>query len=194
MASRASRFLALGAASGAVAAAATFIPLGDTAAPVVFGRCLGLKMMSSCNGVALAVYLFPGLIFGVLFAEALRRRGQMIPRRAVVFVLASGIGNALAVFVCVALFDWASSRIDAAELAMAISGAVAGGVGGGLLTAVTGRLFPSVSVGLPIAAAAGLGVVVVAVTELEQAGVFVFYIIWQAGYAAALAASLPAEA
>jgi hypothetical protein len=188
------RFLALGAASGTLAAAATFIPLGGVAAPVVFGHCLGLSMAQSCNGTEASIYLFPGLIFGILFGGLLSRQRRIGAGQTVVFVLSSAIANAIAVFVCLAFADPLSDRIAIPDLGIAVSGAIAGAVGGGLLVAATRLLIPGATIGLPIAVASALGIVVTAVMELDRAGVFLFYIVWQAGYAASLAASLPAKA
>ena len=56
-------FLLVGAASGILAAAATFFQLGDIAAPWLFGRCFGLQVLSSCNGIDGAFYLFPRVAF-----------------------------------------------------------------------------------------------------------------------------------
>jgi hypothetical protein len=187
------RFLALGAASGALAAAATFIPLGDVAAPVVFGHCLGLSVAGSCNGTEASIYLFPGLIFGIFFGGMLFRQGRIGAGQTVVFVLSSAIANAIAVFVCLAFVDPLGDKIAILDLGIAISGVIAGAVGGGVLVTATRLLIPGATIGLPIAIASALGIVVTAVTELDRAGVFLFYIVWQAGYAASMAASLPAK-
>jgi hypothetical protein len=186
--------LALGAVSGALSAAATFIPLGRVAAPVVFGRCLGLGVVNGCNGIDLSYYLFPGLIFGTLFAAMLYRRRQIGGRPAAVFVVASTVANAIAVFVCLALVDPLQNSLITSDLGIAISGGLAGAIGGGLLAEVRGRLFPGASLVRPVIAGSVLGLGVVALAELEAPGVFLFYIVWQAGYAAALSASLPVEA
>jgi hypothetical protein len=186
--------LTLGVASGALSAAASFIPLGRAPAPTVFGRCLGLGVVNGCNGIDLAYYLFPGLIFGVAFAGMLKRRRNIAGGQAAAFVLASGAANATAVFVCLALVDPLQNALITSDLGIAICGAIAGAIGGGLLAEAMRRLFPGASLGASVAAGAVLGLGVLAMTSLEQPGVFLFYIVWQAGYAVALAASLPAGA
>lgn len=184
------RFLALGAASGALSAAATFIRLGDVASPLVLGRCLGFGGLNTCNGIDASFYLFPGLIFGVGLAGLLYRQGRLKLTHAVVIVVASTIANAVAVFVCVALIDPLGEHIEIADLNIAIAGVVAGGVGGALLTAAIRALLPGVLAARSIVIASGLGAVVVAMVELDSAGAFLFYIAWQAGYAAVLGAAV----
>jgi hypothetical protein len=186
--------LAPGAASGALSAAASFIPLGRAPAPTMFGRCLGLGIVNGCNGIDFAYYLFPGLIFGAAFAGMLKRHRKATGGQVAAFVLASGAANATAVFVCLALVDPLQDTLITSDLGIAICGAIAGAIGGGLLAVATRRLFPGASLARPVAAGAMLGLAVLAMTSLEAPGVFLFYIVWQAGYAAALASSLPAGA
>jgi hypothetical protein len=187
-------FLLVGAASGILAAAAaTFFQLGDIAAPWLFGRCFGLQVLSSCNGIDGAFYLFPGLVFGIVFAGVERWRGRFDGGIGSGFVIAALIGNALAVFVCVALSDPFSSAIDIAtfDLPIALAGGIAGAVGGAVLAGATALFVPGTDPRPAIAVGAGLGLFVPLVTEWQVAGVFVFYIAWQAGVAAALGATLP---
>jgi len=187
-------FLLVGAASGILAAAATFWSLGDIAAPRLFGHCFGLQITSSCSGVDGSVYLFPGLVFGIVFAGVERWRGRFDPGVGTGFVIASVIGNALAVFICVALIDPLSSAIEIAtfDLPVAFAGGISGAIGGAVLAGATAMFVPGTDPRPPIAVAAGIGLFVPIVTEWQTAGVFAFYIAWQAGFAAVLAANLPA--
>ena len=187
-------FLLVGAASGVLAAGSTFYSLGDVGAPHLFGRCLGLQVANNCNGIDGAFYLFPGLIFGIVFAGVQRWRGRFDGGVGSGFVIASLMANALAVFVCVALLDPLSSAIDIAtfDLPVALAGGIAGAVGGTVLAGAASLFVPGTDPRPPIAVAAGLGLLVPLVTEWEAAGVFVFYTVWQAGFAAALGANLPA--
>jgi hypothetical protein len=186
-------FLLVGAASGIVAVVATFWSLGDVAAPWLLGRCLGFQVAGKCSGIDGAFYLFPGLIFGIVFAGVERWRGRFDPGVGTGFVIASLIANALAVFVCVALSDPLSSAIDIAtfDLPLALAGGIAGAAGGAVLAGATAIFVPGTDPRPAIAVAAGIGLFVPITTEWEAAGLFVFYIAWQAGFAAALGASLP---
>jgi len=150
--------------------------------------------VNGCNGIDVSYYLFPGLIFGALFAGTLHRQRQIGGRPVAVFALASTVANAIAVFVCLALVDPLQNSLITSDLGIAISGAVAGAIGGGLLAEAARRVFPGASLARPVIAGSVLGLGVVALAELEAPGVFLFYIVWQAGYAAALTASLPVEA
>lgn len=186
-------YLLVGAGSGIIAAAATFFPLGDVAAPWLLGRCFGLQVVNGCNGIDGAFYLFPGLVFGIVFAGVERWRGRFDGGVGSGFVIASLIGNALAVFVCVGLADPLSSAIDIRtfDLPIALAGGIAGAIGGTILAGATAMFVPGTDPRPSIAISAGIGLFVPIVTEWEAVGVFVFYIAWQAGVAAALGASLP---
>jgi hypothetical protein len=190
-------FLGLGALSGLLSAAIiVFWHLGDVSAPEVAGYCFGLRESGRCKGIDTTFYLFPGTIFGVLFAALRSRRDWIGLRRFVAFICASGIANAVAVSVCVWLTDRLGDalNIDFLDLPMAIAGAVAGAAGGALLGGAAVIVFPGFRLRRSVIAASALGLLVPLVVTWEIAGVFLFYTIWQAGYAATLASSLPAEA
>ena len=183
-------FLALGAASGALAAAATLYPLGDVAAPVLFGMCFGMGGPGGhCGGIGGSFYLFPGLIFGVSFGAAQWWLGRFDAARALAFAAASGVANAVAVFLCIWLFDVFGNLIglDLVDLPLALAGAIAGAAGTALAGGATALLVAGAGVRRSIAAGAALGLLVPLVIEGEIIGDFVFYICWQAGYALALA-------
>jgi hypothetical protein len=79
-------------------------------------------------------------------------------------------------------------------LDLALGGAIAGAAGGGLLGMVEGSLDRVVRVRLQIGIASGLGLLTPLVIFADDpAGLYAFYILWQGGYAAAVAASLPDE-
>jgi len=189
------RYLLLGALTGALAAATTIFPLADIAAPRVFGYCLGIGGPGEkCAGISATFYVFPGLFFGIGFAAAQLWRGGFDPGRAALFVPASGIANAVAVFVCVSLIDPLSDLIQVQflDLPLALSGAIAGLAGGALLSGGAALLAGGAGTRTSIAAGAVLGLAVPLLTEFDIAGSFAFYILWQAGYAAALGADLSA--
>lgn len=196
MSPREAGFLGIGAASGLLAGGSTMVQLGDVGAPDVFGACFGFSVGSYCRGIDLSFYLFPGLIFGIFFAGARLAYRQMDFARAALFVLASGIANAVAAFVCVSMFNLIGQAVDLdiLDLPLALAGASAGAAGGVLLGGAARMLFPGSRTLWPIAAAAALGLLVPVMTEIEIVGVFIFYIAWQGIYAAVLAAGLPASA
>jgi hypothetical protein len=189
-------FLGLGALSGLLSAATTvFYHLGDVAAPELFGYCLGMRVSSRCEGVDGTVYVFPGLIFGALFAALRVRRGWNDPGRVIAFIGVSGVANAIAVFLCVWLTDLLGDALDISflNLPMALAGAIAGAAGGGLLSGTAKLLFPEITPRRSIIAAAALGLLVPLVLVWEIVGVFIFYLVWQGGYAVALASSRPPQ-
>ncbi|HEV2187967.1 MAG TPA: hypothetical protein VGR70_12210, partial [Stellaceae bacterium] len=79
------------------------------------------------------------------------------------------------------------------DLPMAIAGAIAGAIGGALLGGVAATLFPGFRLRRSIIVAAVLGLLVPLVLVWEIVGVFIFYSVWQGGYAVALAMSLPPQ-
>jgi hypothetical protein len=196
MSPREVRFLGIGAASGLLSAGSTMVQLGDVGAPDLFGACLGFSVGGYCRGIDLSFYLFPGLVFGILFAGAQLAYRRMDFARSAAFVLASGIANAIAVFICVTMFNLIGEAVnlDILDLPLAIAGAIAGAAGGALLGGAVRRLFPGSHAHWPIAAASALGLLTPVMPEIDVVGVFIFYIAWQGIYAAVLAASLPAGA
>ena len=203
-------FFGLGAVSGLFSAAIiVFWHIGDVSAPQIAGYCFGLRISSRCDGVDATFYLFPGALFGILFAALWSRRGGIGLGRFIAFTGASAIANAVAVFVCVWLTDRLSAAMDIGfldlpaaiagvisflNLPTAIAGAIAGAAGGVLLGGAAAALFPGLRLRRSIIAASSLGLLVPLVLIWEIVGVFVFFIVWQAGYAAALASSLPDDA
>jgi hypothetical protein len=188
-------YLALGAVAGAVSAAAVFLPLGDAPAPKVLGYCFGIDYpIPRCDGIEVSFYLLPGLIFGIAFAGSEAWHGRLSPTRAIAFLVASGVGNAVATALCVGLTVPISAwlAIDG-DIPVALAGAISGAIGGGL-PRVVAKLVCSARVWRSVAAAACLGLLVPLVPEWPVGGRFVFYIVWQAGYAAALGVGWPREA
>jgi hypothetical protein len=186
---------AFGAFSGTVSAAAVFLPLGDVPAPKVLGYCFGIDYPSPrCDGIDASFYLWPGLIFGITFAGSAAWRGRLSPARAIAFVVAAVIGNAVATMLCVGLTVPLSSLLETdSDIPAALTGAMSGAIGGGLLSVVA-KLVCRARVWRSVVAAACLGLLVPLVLEWPVAGSFAFYILWQAGYAAALGVGWPREA
>jgi hypothetical protein len=72
-------------------------------------------------------------------------------------------------------------------MVLALAGVIAGAVGGGLLGSITACLISVRERLWPLAVGAALGLLVPVAVEWDAFGIFVFYILWQGGYAAALA-------
>ena len=185
------RYVLLGAAGGALAGLSTLYPLGNLPAPTLFGQCFGLDISNRCEGIDAAFYLFPGLIFGVLFAAAQLWRGLFDARRVVTFALVSGVGNAVATLLCIGLFSWLSLalNIDFLDLPLALGGAIAGAAGSAIVIGAMRFLAIETRPVAPIVIGTALGLLVPLVTEFHVAGDLAFYIVWQGGFAASLAAS-----
>ena len=125
-----------------------------------------------------------GLVFGIKFGAVLRHLGLATPRAAVLYALASTLSYFLAVNLALHLVD----RLEAIWQV----GLIAGLVGAACLTALAAWLLPFARrigpCALMLAAGCGLG----AVLEFPLRGDggfvnwFVFYGVWQAGYAAAM--------
>jgi hypothetical protein len=80
-----------------------------------------------------------------------------------------------------------------AEWAAIVLAAIVGGaLGSGILTGATRFLVPGTRLLAPTAVGAGLSATVLPLLDAEPLGRFVFHMIWQTGYAAALATALPA--
>jgi hypothetical protein len=188
-------FAVFGALSGAIAAACTLYQIGEFHGIAIGGYCFGLQATSSstCGGIDGAVYIFPGLAFGLVFGPLLYFCRRLSPAGAVAYALAAFAANAVAVSICISVMHPVDDLLpfDNLILDIAISGVIAGAVGGGLLGAALAAFNSAARRALPIAVAAGLGVLAPAAIMFDQPGVFAFFIIWQSGYAAAVAASLP---
>jgi len=188
-------FAVFGALTGAVAAVCTFYQIGEFSGIAIGGYCFGLQPTpsSTCGGIDGAIYIFPGLVFGIVFGPLLYFSERLSAAGALVYVVAAFVANVVAVSVCISLMHPVDDLLpfDNLTLDVAISGIIAGAAGGGLLGAALAALNPAVKPALPIAVAAGLGVLTPFVIMFDGPGIFAFFIIWQSGYAAAVAASLP---
>ena len=188
-------FAVFGALTGAVAAVCTFHQIGEFYGIAIGGYCFGLQPepSSACGGIDGAVYIFPGLVFGLVFGPLLHFCRHLSAAGAAAYVLAAFAANVVAVALCISLMHPVDDLLpfDNLVVDIAISGVIAGAVGGGLLGAAVAALNSKVRRKLPIAVAAGLGAVTPVLIMFDRLGVFAFFIAWQSGYAAAVAASLP---
>jgi hypothetical protein len=130
-----------------------------------------------------SLYVVPGLVFGVAIGVALWHRRWLGPERSVAYLVAASLANAAAVFA--ARYTWDLGGV------LVITGIIAGAVGAGLLTGMIAVLLSIARWPLPIAAGALLGALL-PLTEQGPIAFFIFYIVWQGGFAAAVAATLPA--
>lgn len=180
----------IGALTGALSASTVYLLDVDFPGIVIFGGCIGLVTSGSCDGLKLGTYLGPGLVFGLVFGFVLRRSGRLGWAGAGGFALASLIANGLAVMIAVNTYQFLHPLLGRAEFAAeALAGLVAGAIGGGVLGRVTAALIPGLRWYRLLAAGAGLGLLLpLALDEtLGPPGLYAFYVLWQGGYAAALA-------
>ncbi len=163
----------LGAVTGALAAAGVlYLRLGDLP-----GGWLSAEF-----------YLYPGLIFGLAFGILFWAQGRLKPASAVAFALAATVSNALAVVTWTAIDEPIASLLhaeDTGDMMFAVTGVIAGAVGGGLLGYCAARLLRVAGWPRLLAAGAALGLLLPLVQS--KPGFFAFYILWQAGYAATMA-------
>lgn len=138
-----------------------------------------------------SLYVLPGFVFGLAFGTLLHRQRLLRLGRAALYGIAATLANAAAVLTAMQSLDAVEAIVGGTRLALAVSGGVAGAVGGGLLAAAA--VPPLGIAGWPrlVAAGALLGTLLPLLIEGREIGTFAFYMLWQAGYAAALAATLP---
>ncbi len=171
------RFALLGASSGAIATGLLMVLPQRWKIEIA-----DVLWLSSLSVVA-------GLVFGIIFGAVLRYLGLATPRAAVLYALASTLSYFLAVNLALHLVD----RLEAIWQV----GLIAGVVGAACLTALAAWLLPFARRIGPCALMLAAGCLLGAVLEFPLRGNggfadwFVFYAIWQAGYAAAFATALP---
>jgi hypothetical protein len=137
-----------------------------------------------------SLYVVPGLVFGIAFAMALWQRWRLPPARAIAYLAAVSLANAAAVFTGIFILDEVATIVDKGA-STAITGVIAGAIGAGLATGAAALLMSITRWPWPIAVGAILGGTLPIFVDGPDGGVFVFYIIWQAGFAAATVATLP---
>jgi hypothetical protein len=137
-----------------------------------------------------SLYVVPGLVFGIAFAMALWQRWRLPPARAIAYLVAVSLANAAAVFTGIFILDEVATIVGKGA-STAITGVIAGAIGAGLATGAAGLLMSITRWPWPIAVGAILGGTLPIFVDGPDGGVFVFYIIWQAGFAAATVATLP---
>jgi hypothetical protein len=138
-----------------------------------------------------SLYVVPGLVFGIAVAFALWRRWRLPAARAVAYVAAVSLANAAAVFLALRITDEVAKVVGGKDAGYAVTGIIAGAVGAGLATAATAWLAPITRWPSPIAVGAILGALLPIFIDGPDSGIFVFYIVWQGGFAATTAATLP---
>ena len=138
------------------------------------------------------LYVAPGLVFGVIFGAVLWHRRVLAAVRAVIYALTAALAHAAAVVTALQLFEPLRHLLGGGDDPGLIAcGVIAGAVGGGLLGVVTLWLAPVRGWALIAATGALLGALLPVAVDVDALGPFIFYMIWQGGYAATLALTLP---
>jgi hypothetical protein len=197
---RLAAFALCGVGTGAVTAAVcTVAKVGEVEPFAISGYCLGVQVSGAgvmqggaCTGIDGAFYLFPGLVFGIAFGPLLRRRSHLSGSGAIGYALAAVVANAVAVTVCVSAVHPLNDLLpfDNPVLDLAVAGIIAGAVGGGLLGMILRALNRGGSLRPGIMLGGALGMLAPLIIMFDATGGFAFYMIWQGGYAAAVAAGL----
>jgi hypothetical protein len=161
----------------------------------LFGALAGALSAATVSLAAdLLIYFGPGFIFGAVFAPLLVRRKQMPPLRAIAWLACSALAYTIAVMCVLVLIRRLEDLLAMRETsAIALSGLAAGTLGGGLLAVATRLLIADTRWLIPTAVGAVLGLALLLLDEPMSFGTFAFYIIWQGGYAVALALALPSR-
>ena len=180
----------LGAVTGVLGALGMMAGGGFGAAPgfALFGACVGLLAMGKCEGLDLALYVFPGLTFGLAFAGGFVWRGRLRMGEAVVFWAGTMMAHAVAITATLTAQNVVVA-IGPGTISLAVSGAIGGALGGGMVAAMARHLL-AIAHWRRLAAAGSLLGLLLPVID-TSAGLFVFYALWQAGYAATLTILLP---
>ena len=174
------RFAGLGALSGAIATGLLMVLPENW--KLEFGDLLSLSPLS----------IVAGLTFGLIFGAFLRYLGMATARIAAIYAAASTLSYLVAV-------NLAFHLVDTVE-APWLLGAIAGFAGAACLTAAAMGLFPFARRSGPVALMVVAGGILGTLHEMPTrsgSGILdwlVFFVPWQAGYAAAFATALPAAA
>jgi len=174
----------LGALSGAIATVAIFIPLW-------LGINKSLELSFNAGGFDILfspMSLVPGLVFGLIVGNALRREGLASGWGYAIYIAAAGLSYFLAVQLTLNVL------VDLLENIILV-GVAAGAFGAALLTAATAALIPDFRRPMPLIAMILAGAVLGAALYLAIAGNhflgwLLLFAPWQAGYAAAMATAL----
>lgn len=162
------RFAGLGGVTGAIAAA--------------FWIAVGFHWLT--------LYVVPGLAFGLVFGALLHRQRLLRAGRAALYIIAATVANAGAVLIALRSFNAVEAMVGS-QLALMVSGAIAGAAGGAILAAAAVPPLRTVQALWLAVVGALLGALLPMLMEGREIGTVAFYMIWHAGYATALAALLP---
>ncbi len=181
---RIAQFALVGAFAGGLSAGSIFVPTVTIPGINLLGTCIGIYFFAGCQGVDLGWYIFPGLIFGLSFAVFLSGSGVLRARSAAIFAAAATGSYALAVMSALAVYDGLRSSEERVGI-LAVAGVTAGAIGGGILARIAAPLFQFP--GWPRLMAVGAGLGLLLSLWASSIGSFLFFPLWQAGYAGALA-------
>lgn len=137
-----------------------------------------------------AFYIAPGLVFGLIVGGALWRDRLLPGVRWLGYAVAAGMANAVAVLLAVRGVDPVLRLVGNEHVAVALIGLVAGAVGGGLLGVASRWLIGARRWGWAAGVGGLFGVLLPVLVEGGALGALAFYVLWQAGYAAVIPATL----
>ncbi len=210
------QFFLLGAVLGSLSA---FVYALRYFVPTAFAKggpldiCFGDLVLAGCTDNSFWLGHLPGLIFGIGIAVILVRVAAVSFKTAMLFTFASALSYVIALRTAPFIWRYLGNAVDfilpdgvdqngpiataAFYLILSLTGFCAGALGGGLLALASQRLLRLASVSVVVWAGAVLGLALIFYPILSigllgegPLGVFVFFIIWQAGYASALAKAL----
>jgi hypothetical protein len=150
----------------------------------------GIGVACGEERMLLAYYIAPGLVFGLIIGGALWRDRRLPGNLWLAYVMAAELANAIAVWLALHGVDTISRLIHDEWAALALIGLVAGAVGGGLLGLASRWLIGARRWGWPVGAGALFGGLLPVLVNGGAWGALVFYVLWQAAFAAVIPATL----
>ncbi len=150
----------------------------------------GVGVACGENHMLDAYYIAPGLVFGLIVGGALWRGRLLSGGRWLGYVAAAGLANAVAVLLALRSVDVVSRLVGNEYAAVGLIGLVAGAVGGLLLGLASRWLLGARRWGWAVGAGALFGVLLPVLVEGGAWGALVFYVLWQAAYAAVIPVTL----
>lgn len=157
---------------------------------------IGIIPFSPANDFRLLVlFVLPGLTFGAIIGPAFSYGGWLRPTRVPAWIVFATLGH-FAAGLCVTGLTWRLQAVLPLRegSAILIAAALGGALGGGILAGGNRWLIPDAGWIVPTIVGGVLGPLVLLHDAGPILGRLIFYVIWQGGYAGALAVGLPKPA